>query len=105
MGIYSVDIKLNLGKGTVRVQITKSTIFMVLFSLQFLERIAGIEPATSAWEANVMPFNYIRENGADMRNRTADLFITSEPHYRLCYISSLTLNYYTLFFLICQILF
>ena len=26
----------------------------------FLERITGIEPASSAWEAGVLPINYIR---------------------------------------------
>ncbi len=25
-----------------------------------MERIAGIEPVTSAWEANILPLNYIR---------------------------------------------
>ena len=26
----------------------------------FLERIMGVEPTYSAWEANVLPINYIR---------------------------------------------
>lgn len=25
-----------------------------------MERIMGVEPTTSAWEANVLPINYIR---------------------------------------------
>ena len=28
-----------------------------------VERIAGVEPVTSAWEANVLPINYIRSCG------------------------------------------
>lgn len=27
----------------------------------FLERMTGIEPAYSAWEADVLPLNYIRK--------------------------------------------
>ena len=27
-----------------------------------MERIMGVEPTTSAWEANVLPINYIRIN-------------------------------------------
>lgn len=26
-----------------------------------LERTTGIEPATSAWEANILPLNYVRK--------------------------------------------
>ena len=29
-------------------------------SVTLLERIAGVEPVTSAWEADVLPINYIR---------------------------------------------
>jgi hypothetical protein len=28
-----------------------------------LERVTGIEPAFSAWEADVLPLNYTREGG------------------------------------------
>jgi hypothetical protein len=28
-----------------------------------MERMTGIEPAYSAWEADVLPLNYIREEG------------------------------------------
>jgi hypothetical protein len=28
-----------------------------------LERMTGIEPAYSAWEADVLPLNYIRDEG------------------------------------------
>ena len=33
----------------------------VLFNFKPLERITGIEPAFSAWEADVLPMNYIRK--------------------------------------------
>ena len=33
-----------------------------IFALLDLERIMGVEPTTSAWEANVLPINYIRDN-------------------------------------------
>jgi hypothetical protein len=29
-----------------------------------MERMTGIEPAFSAWEADVLPLNYIREAGS-----------------------------------------
>ncbi len=32
-------------------------------SVTLVERIAGVEPVTSAWEANVLPINYIRKYG------------------------------------------
>lgn len=31
-----------------------------LAGIKHLERIMGVEPTTSAWEANVLPINYIR---------------------------------------------
>lgn len=31
-----------------------------LAGINHLERIMGVEPTTSAWEANVLPINYIR---------------------------------------------
>ena len=31
-----------------------------------LERIMGVEPTTSAWEANVLPINYIRKYAAEL---------------------------------------
>ena len=30
------------------------------FARRLVERIMGVEPTTSAWEANVLPINYIR---------------------------------------------
>ena len=30
--------------------------------LSFLERIKGVEPSCSAWEADVLPMNYIRKS-------------------------------------------
>jgi hypothetical protein len=32
------------------------------FRLEFLERVTGIEPAFSAWEADVLPLNYTRRS-------------------------------------------
>ena len=63
-----------------------------------LERVTGIGPAYSAWEADVLPLNYTRENqnspenravrfGAGDVTRTHDLLITNQLHYRLCYTS------------------
>ena len=38
-----------------------------------LERMAGIEPALSAWKAEVLPLNHIREKyGAEDEIRTRD---------------------------------
>ena len=34
-----------------------------------LERATGIEPAHSAWEADVLPLNYARENQNSSENR------------------------------------
>ncbi len=34
-----------------------------------LERMTGIEPAFSAWEADVLPLNYIREAGQEYTAR------------------------------------
>jgi hypothetical protein len=30
------------------------------------ERVTGIEPAFSAWEADVLPLNYTREGGTEV---------------------------------------
>ena len=34
--------------------------YMSLITFVFLERVAGIEPASSAWKAEVLPLNYTR---------------------------------------------
>jgi hypothetical protein len=34
--------------------------FLVLQRFSHLERVTGIEPALSAWEADVLPLNYTR---------------------------------------------
>jgi hypothetical protein len=31
---------------------------------RFLERVMGIEPTSSAWEAEVLPLNYTRKSGS-----------------------------------------
>jgi hypothetical protein len=36
---------------------------VALTSLSTRERVTGIEPAFSAWEADVLPLNYTREEG------------------------------------------
>ena len=60
-----------------------------------MERITGIEPASSAWEADVLPMNYIRKNihrpntvgafGGDKRDRTADLLNAIQALSQLSY--------------------
>jgi hypothetical protein len=35
-----------------------------------MERVTGIEPAFSAWEADVLPLNYTRMNETRMSERT-----------------------------------
>ena len=45
-------------------QIALSYALRGLFSL---ERIMGVEPTTSAWEANVLPINYIRKNQTESK--------------------------------------
>ncbi len=37
-------------------------------SCQFVERVTGIEPAFSAWEADVLPLNYTRETVVESTN-------------------------------------
>ena len=36
-----------------------------------LERVMGIEPTSSAWEAEVLPLNYTRESGDYKRRLSA----------------------------------
>jgi hypothetical protein len=40
-----------------------ATTKLPLTSLFTRERVTGIEPAFSAWEADVLPLNYTREEG------------------------------------------
>ena len=49
----------NIRKDTERYGILRKT--RVLEKL--MERMKGIEPSTAAWEAAVLPLNYIRING------------------------------------------
>jgi hypothetical protein len=42
----------------------------VLHSFSRVERVTGIEPALSAWEADVLPLNYTRR-GADRHTAQA----------------------------------
>ena len=41
--------------------------------LGYLERIMGVEPTTSAWEANVLPINYIRTDNRGFFNLRSKL--------------------------------
>ena len=38
-----------------------SNYFPSITILQLVERVAGIEPASSAWKAEVLPLNYTRQ--------------------------------------------
>ena len=71
-----------------------------------LERMTGIGPAYSAWEADILPLNYIRRSptrcgknknsdersfyGANDGTRTHDLLITNQLLYHLSHISIVT---------------
>ena len=51
-----------------------------------LEQATGIEPARSAWEAEVLPLNYAcKKIGAGNVTRTRDLRITNALLYQLSY--------------------
>ncbi len=39
--------------------LTKDVLYQLSY-VSFLERVAGIEPASSAWKAEVLPLNYTR---------------------------------------------
>ena len=59
-----------------------------------LEQATGIEPAYSAWEADVLPLNYACKKtpasgvfGANGGTRTPDLLITNQLLYQLSHIS------------------
>ena len=61
----------------------KDTIFIVSL---FLERITGLEPATSTlarWRST----KWAKSAGADDEIRTHDLILTKDVRYRLCHIS------------------
>ena len=49
-----------------------------------MERMTGIEPATSAWEADVLPLNYIRIKTAVLRlsNPFEFCFMEKDPVLR-----------------------
>ena len=47
-----------------------------------LERVTGIEPASSAWKAEVLPMNYTRKNGRDDRIRTCDILLPKQARYQ-----------------------
>ena len=43
------------------------------------ERATGIEPASEAWEASILPMNYAR-NSSSRRNRPVDHSVTTDGH-------------------------
>ena len=42
-----------------------------------MERATGIEPASEAWEASILPMNYAR-NSSSRRNRPVDHIVTAD---------------------------
>ena len=42
-----------------------------------MERATGIEPASEAWEASILPMNYAR-NSSSRRNRRVDHIVTPD---------------------------
>ena len=42
-----------------------------------MERATGIEPASEAWEASILPMNYAR-NSLSRRNRPVDHIVTPD---------------------------
>ena len=44
-----------------------------------MERATGIEPASEAWEASILPMNYAR-NSSSRRNRLVDHSVTVDGH-------------------------
>jgi hypothetical protein len=39
-----------------------------------VERVTGIEPAFSAWEADVLPLNYTRKMAVDLAKKDISVF-------------------------------
>jgi hypothetical protein len=44
------------------------------------KRAAGIEPASSAWKAEVLPLNYARKRASNLAGWVADSIALSSPH-------------------------
>ena len=44
-----------------------------------MERATGIEPASEAWEASILPMNYAR-NSSSRKNRPVDHSVTMDGH-------------------------
>ena len=64
----------------------------VLYSRTIMERITGIEPAASAWEAEVLPLNYIRIQRTRLvyhnrlENSTFDLLTNVKITLKICFL-------------------
>ncbi len=54
----------------------KQTLYQLSYipDLMLMERATGIEPASAAWEAAVLPLNYAREIGIHMNPKTGSLY-------------------------------
>ena len=60
-----------------------------------LERVTGIEPASPAWKAGVLPLNYTRKkNGRDDRIRTCDILLPKQARYQTAPRPDATLKHY-----------
>ena len=47
-----------------------------------MERATGVEPASIAWKAMVLPMNYARVCGRDDRIRTCDILLPKQARYQ-----------------------
>ena len=45
---------------TADLTLTKGVLYQLSYKSGKMERVAGIEPASSAWKAEVLPLNYTR---------------------------------------------
>ena len=50
--------------------------------LLFMERVTGVEPASSAWKAEVLPLNHTREGGRGDWIRTSDPLLPKQMRYQ-----------------------
>ena len=50
--------------------------------LESMERVTGVEPASSAWKAEVLPLNHTREGGRGDWIRTSDPLLPKQMRYQ-----------------------
>ncbi len=54
--------------------------------VESLERVTGIEPAFSAWEADVLPLNYTRKSSNESAAKSNEEAIAGlNPHVKLAF--------------------